>query len=135
MHLSKFKTLFFREPYLWKIKDQRYRTALSRLRLSSHNLAIETGRHARPKIPRSERVCDKCDTGSVEDEIHFIMACPKYSNSRETLFTAIEPYIRNFSTLPVKDKFKKIMLCNEPVCHLQLGRFIYEGFNGNSMQT
>ena len=44
------KSDFSPELYLY-INIEKYRIALSRLRLSSHTLAIETGRYARPIIP------------------------------------------------------------------------------------
>ena len=51
-----FKVEYGMEPYLIHIKDSKYSTALTRLRLSSHNLAIETGRHAKPKEPVSDMI-------------------------------------------------------------------------------
>ena len=48
------------------------RLTASRIRLSSHNLAIEKGRWSR--LPREERLC-KC--GSVQDEQHVAAVCPE----------------------------------------------------------
>ena len=50
---------------------EHHRIALSRLRLGSHNLAIETGRWQR--IPRERRLCT-CD--EVETEQHALTSCP-----------------------------------------------------------
>ena len=49
-----FKTTLGLEPYLFQLKNQKMTTSttLSRLRLSSHPLEIELGRHARPKIQK-----------------------------------------------------------------------------------
>ena len=47
------------------------RIALTRLRLSAHQLKIETGRWSR--IPRDQRRC-KC--GGIEDEAHVLFHCP-----------------------------------------------------------
>ena len=49
------------------------RISVSRLRLSSHHLRIETGRWAR--IERNRRVC-RCDDISPQDEEHVLFKCP-----------------------------------------------------------
>ena len=52
------------ENYTWIVKNHHNRIALSRLRLSSHPLMIEKGRHYKPSLPRSERKCPYCkDSG------------------------------------------------------------------------
>lgn len=48
------------------------RIALTRIRLGSHHLKIETGRWAR--IPAEDRTCP-CGTG-VQDESHVLLKCP-----------------------------------------------------------
>ena len=53
-----------------------HRKAFTRFRLSSHNLAIETGRwnrRGRGTLPREERLCPWRE---VQDEQHVITACP-----------------------------------------------------------
>ena len=83
---GKFKDTCHTEPYLWVVKDARFRIPMYtyyRFRLSSHNLAIEVGdTHARPKIPRNERLCIKCNLRCVEDEIHFLLVCSKYNQAK-----------------------------------------------------
>ena len=49
------------------------RIALTRIRLSSHRLRIETGRWTRPKTPEAERLC-QCGDG-VQDEDHALLRC------------------------------------------------------------
>ena len=61
-------------------------TNLAQLRTSAHNLAIETGRYARPAVPSSERKCKMCDLDEVEDEVHFINRCTTYEEDRRELF-------------------------------------------------
>ena len=55
-----------------------YVKQLMRFRTGAHHLAIETGRWARPKLPRQHRVCSKCSCTVVEDEVHFLFECPAY---------------------------------------------------------
>lgn len=62
------------------------RVAIGQLRVSSHQLAIETGRAAH--IPRAERICRLCSE-EIESEEHFVCRCRAYSDIRHrhaTLF-------------------------------------------------
>ena len=57
------------------------RFALSRLRLSSHRLEVETGRWARPNaIPFEEKCCPSVH--SLEDEFHLVLECSRYNDLR-----------------------------------------------------
>ncbi len=78
---SLLKTTTGREGYLTDIKNVKHRHALTRLRLSSHLLTIETGRHK--KIQKDERICPLCNNG-IEDETHFLIQCPSYEQMRGT---------------------------------------------------
>ena len=51
----------------------------SRLRMISHDLAIEIGRHKRPKVPIARRICE---CGDIETEKHFVLNCHQYSHIR-----------------------------------------------------
>ena len=57
------------------------RIIITKWRLSSHNIKIETGRYTTPFTPREERVCSECPL-SVEDEHHVVFQCPLYRNVR-----------------------------------------------------
>ena len=52
----------------------------SRIRMTSHSLQIELGRHHRPVIPSEERLC-VC--GEVETEEHFTKHCNLYTHIRQ----------------------------------------------------
>ena len=54
------------------------RILLTKWRLSSHDLHIETGRYTTPITPRAERVCKHCPA-FVEDEYHVLFQCPVYN--------------------------------------------------------
>ena len=69
--------------------------AIARFVLSSHSLAIETGRFS--KVPLSQRQCPQCKTG-IEDEFHFLLECNIYSNIRSSLLKGATVSIH----LPVK---------------------------------
>ena len=73
-----FKDDFCLESYLININDYVVRKCLSKLRMSSHSLEIEIGRHKNPKVPVDQRICNKCVLNVIEDEFHFLVICPKY---------------------------------------------------------
>jgi len=49
---------------------------MSRFRVSSHCCKVGTGRYERPRVAWSDRKCDRCDMGRVQDELHVLMECP-----------------------------------------------------------
>ena len=63
------------------------RSFTTKLRISSHNLHIETGRHKRPKkTPVENRYCTYCTGKNIEDEMHFVCDCELYKNIRTKFF-------------------------------------------------
>ena len=58
------------------------------LRLSSHHLGIEVGRHARPVVPVNKRICVECQ-GEFGDEVHFLTVCKKYKSIREDVLEKV----------------------------------------------
>jgi hypothetical protein len=117
-----FKTTLCLENYLSCIKDKRHLKAFTRFRLHSHNLAIETGRHSRPFIPRRRRLCQYCNTHQVEDEIHFLISCPLYDELREPLLIFIQ-------NIPENDgKFRFLMQSSAPRILRLTAKFLYLAF-------
>jgi hypothetical protein len=55
---------------------------ITKIRLSSHKLAIEQGRYN--KTNRNRRTCKLC-INEIEDEMHFILLCPSYVNLRKKI--------------------------------------------------
>jgi hypothetical protein len=65
---------------------------LMRFRTGAHHLRVETERWVKhpARLPRSERVCQKCTLGStMEDEYHVLFECPKYHHIREKYAEAL----------------------------------------------
>ena len=50
-----------------------------------------------------------CDTGEIEDEIHFVTACNKYGQIRQNIFEKIQNVCPNFGALSSEDKFLYLM--------------------------
>ncbi|KAJ7238086.1 hypothetical protein B0H12DRAFT_1254456, partial [Mycena haematopus] len=70
------KTLYLRH-YLFMVKNQDYREALTSILLSTHQLALEKLRHtdhARRPVPRHERLCRFCIV-MVESPEHALLEC------------------------------------------------------------
>ena len=61
------------EPYVSQVEYHKYRSAISRFRISAHNLPIEKDRWE--GIDKSERRCKKCINNDVGDEKHYILYC------------------------------------------------------------
>ena len=107
---AKFKFSFGIENYV-KAFNLSKRKMFTRLRISSHNLAIEKGRHLR--IPKSDdivcnfcnnkkgdcscdtfkynRLCQVCNV--VEDEQHFLLKCSLYENSRKLFLEKLKSFL------------------------------------------
>ena len=67
-------------PYLLSLNNRKHRNSLAKLRLSSHQLFIETGRHT--DIDRRNRKCFLCTKDDIEDEFHFVLVCLFYQGLR-----------------------------------------------------
>lgn len=113
----KFKHIFELENYLQIPLENKYRTAISRFRTSSHKLNIETGRYE--GIPREQRICKSCAMHKIEDEFHFLLVCPNY---RELRRKYLKPYFCHWPTLR---KFETIMSSTSKNIIHNLAKFIY----------
>lgn len=73
------------QPYLQL--DRRQRAVVAKLRTGTLPLAIETGRYRR--IAREQRLCLSCERSVIEDELHFLFHCEKYSDIRRHTITPL----------------------------------------------
>ena len=111
------KTTFGYEPYL-DILPNDLRVYISRIRISAHSLAIQTGRYGRHRIPRDERYCFHCKSKDIEDEFHFIIICPCYETLRRKYIT--EYYYKR----PSMAKFIELLQSDNNKCLLNLSIYI-----------
>lgn len=116
------------EPYLTCGINGKYKKCISKLRVSSHQLAIETGRHQRPPVPRENRLCKFCSSSHIDDEIHLITNCEFHQTERYTLYTILKDYVPNLDQLDNKNAFITIMTNSYPEVILALGKYIYQSF-------
>ena len=108
------------ENYLIMITNLKHRNSLTQIRLSSHRLMIETGRHK--KIPARERFCPFCKT-EVEDEIHFVVKCKTYDNLRKPLFELCADLKQNFDHYTDQDKF--VFILTTEYLQITLAKFVF----------
>ena len=80
---------------------------LTKFRISAHDHEIEKGRHF--NIPSDKRYCKLCKNDTVEDEIHFLLQCPKLEIERSEFIKNISLRFMNFKNLDVKSKFIWLM--------------------------
>ena len=114
---SMIKHNFQFEEYLDKIINSKYRKALTRFRISAHKLRIETGRH--DNTPRENRICEQCNTNTIENEYHFLLVCPRY---RELRIKYIKRY---FFSWPTTNKFETLLLSSNTKTISNVAKFIY----------
>ena len=63
------KNNFGLEKYLTIVNNFELRRSFTKLRTSSHRYQ---------GVPRHNRVCTKCSSNVIEDELHFVFECSKY---------------------------------------------------------
>ena len=120
-----FKQDYCMEGYLLLLPNLKHMSTIARFRMSSHILAIETGRHAKPKIAKEERKCRYCNLDAVEDEEHFFLKCSLYNEERLSLFNSV---VLNVSTKSQRDVFVYHLSSKEPAIVKALGIFLHNAF-------
>ena len=89
---SKIKSEFKEEPYLTFVNNATNKYRMCRLRISAHDLEIETGRYK--QIARDKRICMWCNISMgddcVEDENHLLFNCDLYNKPRKQLMATLQ---------------------------------------------
>ena len=115
-HLIDHVTLQF---YLCKPIPMHIKKYITKIRLSSHNLHVESGRTN--NTPRAERTCFFCNL-DVEDEFHFILKCPVYVDIRKK-------YIKKYYwERPSAFKLTQLLSVNNVKELCALGKYIRDAF-------
>lgn len=95
--------------FLLIVKNANFRNAIVKLRLSSHHLNIEIGRHR--NIDRAERKCILCNLNDLEDEYHFTLVCPIYNDLRKQYiqkYFYVRPSVAKFISLLNSNKLNTL---------------------------
>ncbi len=99
----KFKSSHGVKSYLSLINNFELRRNLTKFRVSSHHLRIESGRYQ--GILPHLRTCEQCDSCEVEDDIHFLFCCNKFSGDRHELYDIITNACHNFKNFNNQEKY------------------------------
>ena len=103
---SSIKKSFELENYLLQFPIH-IRRNLTKLRISAHSLAIETGRYSKPnKTPIEKRICYYCK--EVETEFHFIFKCSLYNAERNLLYNDLSNVL-SIQISPSEDLFNILL--------------------------
>jgi phage terminase large subunit-like protein len=86
------------------------------------NITIETGRYQGTLL--QDRKCERCCSGEVEDEYHFLFHCNKLENDRNLLLKEITKSCPNFKRLNSKDKLVWLMNTEEKSVLTTIATFI-----------
>ena len=119
------KTVFKFEDYLNDISNNEIRKNLTRLRLGSHNLAIESGRYL--GVERQNRICEHCTYNTVESEYHFLLICPKYYDLRLKYLPRV--------SWPTLRKYINIMTTQNSKLLYNVAKYITDAFKLRAQTT
>ena len=91
LYYHSIKSNFHKENYLDDIKNSAIRYRTTRLRISAHDLEIESGRYS--NTPRENRVCKWCNLtlaiNKIESETHMLYDCDLYADLRTKLIETL----------------------------------------------
>ena len=126
--LKSLKEVYKSEKYL-KINNFGNRRAITKLRTSNHTLAIAAGRWT--NIERENRLCKQCTENKIEDEIHFLFQCTKYTAERQKTFETIKTKTNiDLSNNETKIENLKLLFASGSLSSLNtLGKFIKDSFS------
>ena len=97
INYNKIKLTFTVPTYIRQSLTRQERSALAKFCCGNLPLKVETGRYR--NIPREQRLCTSCNV--VEDEVHFLVKCERYTESRTILLNNI-----NINGISIDDNFK-----------------------------
>ena len=125
---TKVKNNFGLEKYL-NILNFPLRRDITRLRISSHKLNIETGRYAKKRVDRADRLCTNCSLGVLGDEIHFLFHCPTFKTNREPLINLASKLCKNFLGLSNTNKYIWLLNCEDQNLVNCLACYVHENLD------
>ena len=80
------KEEFREEKYVNEVECCKYRSVITKFRISAHTFPVESGRW--DKTPREKRVCHLCFSNDIGNEKHYIFHCtnPKLVEIQKTFY-------------------------------------------------
>ena len=80
-------------------------------------------------IKADEIICNFCQAKEVEDEMHFLIKCQKFSFEHNALFKSIEKSCKNFKELLDENKFLWLMTTEDISIFEKLANNVFACFN------
>ncbi len=120
----KFKLAFEFEEYISNIKNIDIRSCYVKFRTSCHKLHIETGRTTKGYTPVSERFCNVCKSGVIEDEEHFLLECPIYKDLRNRMMVNVKGVFPGANDLDKGELFIWLMASRNYTVYANLAYFV-----------
>ncbi len=96
------KPSFGAERFLTLNIDRYEKSLLSQLRYGILPLRVETGRFVNEKY--CDRICTLCNSGNVENQIHFLFHCNLYDSQRDDLNIKARNIVERWDSLSEIDK-------------------------------
>ena len=93
--------------------------------MSSHYLKIEKGRYNNPITPINQRICKRCESYEIDDEIYLLLHCNAMHNERGILLNSVAGII---NMQPINDMSLRIMTSRDITVVKSLAKFIYGCF-------
>ena len=92
-------------------------------------LEIERGRHVKPqKLPLEQRICKRCTSNSIDDEIHFLITCSYFATQRTSLLAKSKLFNNEFDSLSNNGKYIYIMSSTHRPLVICLAKYTYSCF-------
>jgi len=109
MLYNKIRGVYRMQPYLSKIKENGYRIAATKCRISSHNMPVETGRYTKTEV--NQRLCQMCNLSEVGDEKHYLVRCTQsaITEERGEMLTLVHRISPQFSQLSENTRMVYLM--------------------------
>ena len=114
------------------VPNRAQRSDLTRVRISSSQIALEVLRYQRPRVPEKERVCHYCRPsgvdnqleGYVDNEQHLLTGCSTFTLERNCLFAKLGCIIPDFHTLNLEQKTSTLLCPTTVVAAKMVNKFI-----------
>ena len=119
------KEEFREEKYIHEVKYYKYRSAITKFRISAHTFPVESGRW--DKTPREKRMRPLCFSNDISDKKHYIFHCtnPKLVEIRKTFTPEIYETFTPYPDVNSINDILRIILKGSPyVNYNRIGEFL-----------
>ena len=65
-----------------------------------------------------------CNDGVLEDELHFLLKCAKYTKARDVLLSKIVEHIAQFETMSTTEQFYNILADQSVIVQEAAGHYL-----------